>query len=94
LPSSRSTPGPSASRGEREVDLTSTEHDLLRQVLEHPRRVYPQEALLERVWGYDFGGDTNVLGVYVKQPRQKLEAAGEPRVIQTLRGTGYVLREA
>ena len=83
-----------ARRGEREFDLTSTEYDLLRQFLEHPRRVLPKEALLERVWGYDFGGNTNVLEVYVKQLRQKLEAEGESRLIHTLRGTGYVLREA
>ena len=82
-----------ARRGEREIDLTSTEYDLLRQFLEHPRRVLPKEALLERVWGYDFGGNTNVLEVYVKQLRQKLEAEGAPRLIHTLRGTGYVLRE-
>jgi DNA-binding response OmpR family regulator len=82
-----------ARRGEREVDLTSTEYDLLRQFMEHPRRVLPRDFLMERVWGYDFGGNTNVLEVYVKQLRQKLEAEGEPRLIHTLRGTGYVLRE-
>jgi DNA-binding response OmpR family regulator len=82
-----------ARRGEREVDLTSTEYDLLRQFMEHPRRVLPRDFLMDRVWGYDFGGNTNVLEVYVKQLRQKLEAEGEPRLIQTLRGTGYVLRE-
>ncbi len=48
---------------------------------------------MERVWGYDFGGNANILEVYVKQPRQKLEAGGEPRLIQTVRGMGYVLRE-
>jgi DNA-binding response OmpR family regulator len=82
-----------ARRGEREIDLTSTEYDLLRQFLEHPRRVLPRDFLMDRVWGYDFGGNTNVLEVYVKQLRQKLEAKGEPRLIHTLRGTGYVLRE-
>ncbi len=80
-------------RGEREIDLTSTEYDLLAQFLQHPRQVLPKELLMERVWGYDFGGNTNVLEVYVKQLRQKLEANGEPRLIHTLRGTGYVLRE-
>ncbi|MBI3971779.1 MAG: response regulator transcription factor [Chloroflexi bacterium] len=83
-----------ARRGEREIDLTSTEYDLLRQFLENPRRVLPKDVLMDRVWGYDFGGNTNVLEVYVKQLRQKLESEGEPRLIHTLRGTGYVLREA
>lgn len=82
-----------AQRGAREIELTATEYGLLRQFLEHPRRVLPKEFLIERVWGYDFGGNTNVLEVYVKQLRQKLEAAGEPRLIHTLRGAGYVLRE-
>jgi DNA-binding response OmpR family regulator len=82
-----------ASRGSREIDLTTTEYDLLHQFLEHPRRVLPRDFLMDRVWGYDFGGNTNVLEVYVKQLRQKLEVADEPRLIHTLRGTGYVLRE-
>ncbi|MBA3533329.1 MAG: response regulator transcription factor [Ardenticatenales bacterium] len=80
-------------RGEREFDLTSTEYDLLRQFLEHPRQVLSRESLMERVWGYDFGGNTNVLETYVKQLRQKLEAGGEPRLIHTVRGIGYVMRE-
>jgi DNA-binding response OmpR family regulator len=87
------TAGRRARRSGREIDLTSTEYDLLRQFLEHPRRVLPKDFLMDRVWGYDFGGSTNVLEVYVKQLRQKLEVAGEPRLIHTLRGTGYVLRE-
>ena len=82
-----------AQRAGREIDLTSTEYDLLHQFLDHPRRVLPKEFLMERVWGYDFGGNSNVLEVYVKQLRQKLEANAEPRLIHTLRGTGYVLRE-
>ncbi len=82
-----------ARRGEREVDLTSTEYDLLQQFLQHPRRVLPKEFLMERVWGYDFGGNANILEVYVRQLRQKLEAGGERRLIHTLRGSGYVLRE-
>jgi len=81
-----------AQRAGREIDLTSTEYDLLYQFLEHPRRVLPKEFLMERVWGYDFGGNSNVLEVYVKQLRQKLEANAEPRLIHTLRGTGSVLR--
>jgi DNA-binding response OmpR family regulator len=82
-----------AGRGERFIDLTSTEYDLLHQFMQSPRRVLTRDALMERVWGYDFGGNTNVLEVYVKQLRQKLEAGGESRLIHTLRGTGYVLRE-
>lgn len=82
-----------ARRGERAIDLTSTEFDLLQQFLEHPRRVLPREFLMDRVWGYDFDGNTNVLEVYVHQLREKLEADAEPRLIHTLRGTGYVLRE-
>jgi DNA-binding response OmpR family regulator len=82
-----------ACRGAREIELTSTEYDLLRQFLEHPKRVLPKEFLMERVWGYDFGGNSNVVEVYVKQLRQKLEATGESRLVQTIRGVGYVLRE-
>ncbi len=82
-----------ARRGDREIDLTATEYALLYQFLRHPRRVLPKEFLMKRVWGYDFGGNTNVLEVYVKQLRRKLEANGEPRLIHTLRGSGYVLRE-
>jgi len=82
-----------ARRGDREIDLTTTEYDLLHQFMEHPQRVLPKEFLMDRVWGYDFGGNTNVLEVYVKQLRQKLEAENEPRLIHTLRGAGYVLRE-
>ncbi len=80
-------------RGEREVELTTTEYDLLMQFMHHPRRVLPKEFLMKRVWGYDFGGNANILEVYVKQLRQKLESGGEPRLIYTLRGAGYVLRE-
>ncbi len=82
-----------AHRGEREVELTTTEYSLLQEFLLHPRRVLPKEVLMERVWGYDFGGNSNILEVYVKQLRQKLEAGGEARLIHTLRGAGYVLRK-
>lgn len=82
-----------AQRGDRIVELTTTEYQLLTQFLAHPERVLPKEFLMDRVWGYDFGGNANVLETYVKQLRQKLEAAGEPRLIHTLRGAGYVLRE-
>ena len=83
-----------ARRGEREIELTKTEYDLLHQFLAHPRRVLSRDFLMDQVWGYEFVGGTNVLETYVKQLRQKLEEAGESRLIHTLRGTGYVLREA
>lgn len=82
-----------ARRGNREITLTATEYELLYQFLRHPRRVLSKEFLMDRVWGYDFGGNANVVEVYIKQLRQKLEANGEPRLIHTLRGMGYVLRE-
>jgi two-component system response regulator MprA len=83
-----------ARRGQREIDLTDTEFRLLTLLLEHPHQVLTREVLMDRVWGYDFGGDTNVLETYVKQLRQKMEAEGEPRLIHTVRRVGYVLREA
>lgn len=83
----------SAKRGAREIALTTTEYELLLQFLRHPRQVLEKEQLTEKVWGYDFGGNYNVLEVYVRYLRQKLEAHGEPRLIHTLRGAGYVLRE-
>jgi two-component system response regulator MprA len=82
-----------AYRGSRQIELTSTEFELLQQFLQHPRRVLPRALLMERVWGYDFGGNANVLEVYVSQLRQKLEDDGEPRLLHTVRGVGYVLRE-
>lgn len=80
-------------RDGRAVVLTSLEFKLLQTFLEHPQQVLSKDVLLDRVWGYDFGGNGNVVEVYVKQLRQKLENDGEPRLLQTIRGTGYVLRE-
>ena len=80
-------------RGERQFELTPTEFDLLHYLMRHPRQVLRREQILEEVWGYDFGGDDNVLEVYVGYLRKKTEQAGEPRLIQTVRGVGYVLRE-
>lgn len=80
-------------RGQREIALTSLEFKLLQEFLLHPRQVLSKEVLLDRVWGYDFGGNVNIVEVYVKQLRQKLEAEGEPRLLHTIRGVGYVLRE-
>src|SRR5579883_460461 len=83
-----------ASRGQRTIELTTKEYELLALFLRHPRQVLTRDVILEQVWGYDFGGDANVLEVYVGYLRNKLEEGGEPRLIQTVRGAGYVLREA
>ena len=83
-----------AQRGARTIDLTSTEYELLRQFLMHPRRVVAKHVLMDRVWGFEVEGSSNIVEVYVKQLRQKLEANGESRLIHTFRGAGYVLREA
>jgi two-component system response regulator MprA len=80
-------------RGDRRISLSPKEYELLTMFLRHPRQVLRREQILEQVWGYDFGGNGNVLEVYVGYLRAKTEAAGEPRLIQTVRGIGYVLRE-
>jgi len=83
-----------ARRGERSVEsLSPTEFELLALFLRHPHQILRREQILEQVWGYDFDGETNVLDVYVGYLRRKLEAAGEPRLIHTVRGVGYVLRQ-
>ena len=80
-------------RGGRAVELTRTEFLLLELFMRHPRQVLTRSQIFERVWGYDFGPASNSLEVYVGYLRRKLEAGGEPRLIQTVRGVGYVLRE-
>ena len=80
-------------RGERPVELTAREFELLAMFMRNPRQVLTREVLLERVWGFDFEAETHVLEVYVGYLRQKLEAGGEKRLIHTIRGVGYVLRE-
>jgi len=82
-----------ARRGQRAFDLTPTEFDLLLLFMRHPRQVLERGQILADVWGYDFGGDDNVLEVYIGYLRKKTQAAGEPRLIHTVRGVGYVLRE-
>jgi DNA-binding response OmpR family regulator len=79
--------------GDRRVDLTAKEYELLEQFMRHPQQVLTREVIYDRVWGYDFGGESNIIEVYVRYLRQKLEAGGEPRLIQTVRGVGYILRE-
>jgi two-component system, OmpR family, response regulator MprA len=85
--------GRTARRGARTIDLTAREFDLLALFLRHPNQVLPRRLILDRVWGSDFFGDPNVLEVFVSGLRRALEAAGEPRLLQTVRGVGYVLRE-
>lgn len=80
-------------RGERSIELTAKEFDLLDYLISHPKQVLTRDQILERVWGYDFVGDSNIIEVYVRYLRLKLEAEGEKRLIQTVRGVGYVLRE-
>jgi two-component system response regulator MprA len=80
-------------RGERRIDLTRTEFLLLELFLRNPRQVLTRSVIFDRVWDYDFGPRSNALEVYVSYLRRKLEADGEPRLIHTVRGVGYVLRE-
>ncbi len=80
-------------RGQRRFSLTPREFDLLQYLLLHPRQVLPRNRLLQDVWGYDFDGNGNVLEVYIGYLRTKTEAGGESRLIHTVRGVGYVLRE-
>ncbi len=80
-------------RGNRVLALSPKEFDLLAFLLRHPRHVLPRERILEEVWGYDFARDDSVLDVYVGYLRAKTEAGGEPRLVHTVRGVGYVLRE-
>ena len=80
-------------RGERSISLTRTEFSLLEMLMANPRRVLTRGRILEEVWGYDFPTSGNALEVYVGYLRRKTEADGEPRLIHTVRGVGYVLRE-
>ncbi len=80
-------------RGDREVELTRTEFLLLELFLLNPRQVLPRALIFDRVWGYDFGPTSNSLEVYVGYLRRKLEAGGERRLLHTVRGVGYALRE-
>jgi two-component system response regulator MprA len=80
-------------RGGEEIDLTRTEFSLLELFLRNPRQVLTRSLIFERVWGYDFGAGSNSLDVYVGYLRRKTEAGGGPRLIHTVRGVGYALRE-
>ena len=80
-------------RGKEVIELTAQEFDLLKLLLQHPRQVLRRDFIYERVWGYNFAGDSNVIEVYIRYLRSKLEAKGRQRLIHTVRSVGYVLRE-
>lgn len=80
-------------RGSRRIELTAKEFDVLKVFMGHPRQVLTRDILYERIWGYDFGGESNIIEVYIRYLRSKLEAANESRLLHTVRGVGYVLRE-
>lgn len=82
-----------AHRGQRQIELSTTEYELLALFMRRPRQVLTRDLIMERVWRYDFGHDSNVLDVYIGYLRAKLESGGEPRLIQTVRRAGYALRE-
>jgi len=82
-----------AIRNDREIELTAKEYDLLELFMRHPRQVMTREVIFDQVWDYDFGGESNVLDVYIRYLRQKLEEHDESRLIYTVRGVGYVMRE-
>ena len=81
-----------AERAGQTVELSTTEYELLAYFMRHPNQVLTRDQLMERVWGFDFDGESNVLEVYVGYLRRKLEEGSQPRLIQTVRGAGYVLR--
>lgn len=80
-------------RGQRVVELTAKEFELLELFMRHPRQVLTREVIYEKVWGYDFGGESNIIEVYVRYLRAKLESEGHAKLIHTVRGAGYVLKE-
>jgi two-component system response regulator MprA len=82
-----------ATRADRVIALTAKEYELLELFMRQPRQVLTRETIFDRVWGYDFGGESNIIEVYIRYLRQKLEGEGESRLIHTVRGMGYVLRE-
>ncbi len=82
-----------AIRGDRVIELTAKEYDLLELFMRHPQQVLTRKKIFESVWNYDFGGESNVLDVYIRYLRQKLEEGGEERLIFTVRSVGYVMRK-
>lgn len=83
-----------AQRGGQSISLTMKEYDLLKYLMEHPREVLTRDQILENVWGYDFLGESNVIEVYIRYLRLKIEGEGEKKLIYTVRGVGYALRDA
>jgi two-component system response regulator MprA len=81
-------------RGQDEIQLTAKEFDLLELFMRHPNQVLTREQIYDHVWEYDFGGESNIIEVYIRYLRAKLEIADKPRLIQTVRGVGYALRES
>lgn len=80
-------------RGNNPIELTAQEFDLLELFMRHPRQVLKRDLIYERVWGYDFEGESNVIEVYIRYLRSKLEVRDKPRLIHTVRGVGYVMKE-
>lgn len=80
-------------RGPHKIDLTAKEFDLLELFMRHPKQVLTRDMIYDRIWGYDFGGESNIIEVYIRYLRQKTEVDNSPRLLQTVRGIGYVLRE-
>jgi DNA-binding response OmpR family regulator len=83
-----------ATRGERSIELTAKEYDLLELFMRHPNQVLTRDQIYDRIWGYDFGGESNIIEVYIRYLRSKLEANSEARLLHTVRGVGYALRES
>ncbi|WP_217594757.1 response regulator transcription factor [Cohnella sp. GbtcB17] len=84
--------GREAIRGDNRIELTAKEFDLLHLFMQNPKRVLSRDQIMDKIWGYDYSGESNVLEVYVAMLRQKLEEFGDKRLIQTVRGAGYVLK--
>lgn len=82
-----------AHRGGRNIELTAKEYDLLELFMRHPNQVLTRDQIYDRIWGYDFGGESNIIEVYIRYLRSKLETNNEPRLLHTVRGVGYALRE-
>ena len=87
-PSTREVP-----RNDERIDLPAKEYDLLELFMRHPRQVLTRDKIYEQVWGYDFDGESNIIEVYIRYLRAKLEAGDNTRLLQTVRGVGYALRE-
>lgn len=83
----------SATRNQRVIELSTTEYQLLFYLMSNPRRILTKDMILEAIWGFDFTGESNIVEVYIRYLRSKLEQDGEQRLIHTIRGSGYILRE-